>query len=647
MTYLLAPRLVFAGRFLSDVSTVNNIGLDDQQQLLSGWNAPGTGAFDFIDCNVTSAWVAGSSGGPAEDLATDPCVGYIVTANPDESSAKMVDLDPSWQLASELWCLHVQVSDPRTGKIAFTGDYDIAAFRDLWRRQRTDTPSYVNGQPMGARYVSTLSNVKWGNALGDSPFIQALYEAAQETEQKELSVGFHQFGFFYTQTHPHHRTGTLVGAIGVHHADEPRTAIVRRRINDTPRPDDASADLLSCIDIDIAGDNTRLAFDLGHALPLDNPDGSVTNLGNFSTVPQLKGCTALVLAVKEESFVAWGQSERDPSTILAEIDEPFKEPEKWYRRTGGIVEVRLTDAQAGAIRDAPLAMYARLSSGKLIALSGETADGIFVRADFFIQRMDPDTETAEKTVVFFAQRYGRPAENIPIYLSAPTAQPFPPASGVARIGPLALHPQPEDVLYTDAKGMAELRLRATDPVHPRREIDNIQWPVDGQVYTISYSPQGKPGYPDTTGTGLADFDVICVHVRDKIQVPDDPDWDLDVRPILSDYALQYPVMSKHLFDISDLTAVQQHRAQMLLAFSHSENHPNYMPVTRDMSATKREIIRRWLRTSDGGKTMQATQLAAIDAGEAPPSSGPPPDPLKQYDVKRDTQRRAHPTDGNR
>jgi hypothetical protein len=66
-----------------------------------------------------------------------------------------------------------------------------------------------------------------------------------------------------------------------------------------------------------------------------------------------------------------------------------------------------------------------------------------------------------------------------------------------------------------------------------------------------------------------------------------------------------------------------------------------------MSATKREIIRRWLRTSDGGKTMQATQLAAIDAGEAPPSSGPPPDPLKQYDVKRDTQRRAHPTDGNR
>jgi hypothetical protein len=601
MTYLLAPRLVFAGRFLADVSTLNNIKIDEQEQWIPGWNAPGSGAFDLIDCAVSGAWLARSKTGRVKECSDDPCLRYIVTANPEEPSAKMVDLDPSWQLATELWGLRIQVSDRGTGEKVLSGSFNVAAFRDMWTRQRTDTPDSVNGEPQGARYVSTLSKVDWGEAAGKSEFMRALRE---QTDGNELSICFHQFGFFYTPTHPRHRTGSLIGAIGVRHANEPRTAIVRRRIDDAPKPDGATVDPLSCIDVDISADNTRLAFDLGHALPIENVDGTVTDLGDTPRVPQLQGCKALVLAVKKEPFVAWNRVEVDPSTILAEVDDPFKSPVDWYRRTGGIVEIPLSKAHAAAIRDTPLAIYARLFNDRLIAVSCETTDGIFVRAENFVHRMDPgDTRSVE----FFAQRYGRPAANVPIYLSPPKAQPFPPppAKDAQRIGRLALHNEHEGVIYTNKAGKAQLRLTATDPGQPRRSIDGIIWPVDGQLYTISYSPQGQPGYPDTTGTGLIDFDVICVHVRGQTNVPEVPQWDRDVQPILADYALLYPVMSKHLFDIADRAAVESHRAQMLLAFSRSEDDPNYMPVTRDMSKAKRDIITRWLRLPANDRAAKA------------------------------------------
>jgi hypothetical protein len=71
MSYLGVPRLVFAGKFQADVSTVNNdpehfdtarfqpsyqqLGQPSATGMTDGWwNPRGTGAWRFVDCVVTS-----------------------------------------------------------------------------------------------------------------------------------------------------------------------------------------------------------------------------------------------------------------------------------------------------------------------------------------------------------------------------------------------------------------------------------------------------------------------------------------------------------------------------------------------------------------------------------------------------------------
>lgn len=56
MSDLTSPRLSFAGRFVADVSTINNVDTDLASDTWDpGWNAVGTGAFDFLGCKVTGA----------------------------------------------------------------------------------------------------------------------------------------------------------------------------------------------------------------------------------------------------------------------------------------------------------------------------------------------------------------------------------------------------------------------------------------------------------------------------------------------------------------------------------------------------------------------------------------------------------------
>ena len=583
MTYLTSPRLSFAGRFVADVSTINNVNLGPPpaNDWDPGWNSVGTGGFDFLGCQITGAWNLHGS------VTADPITSYAVSGRPDGASAKMVDLDPSCQFASQLWALWVRVWDPISGDLAFMGRYEVASFRDLWTRQLREKAAGrpINGQPSGARFVSTLTNVKWGEAAERSPFLIQLRAASADGL---LAIGLHQFGYFYNTQHARYRTGSLVGSIGPASAAEPRTVLAGRRLNDAPTGGKVTA--VSFVDMEVTPDETRLTLDLGHALPIDNPDGDISHLGKLPPIPELKGCKALVLAVKPATFTLWERASQTPE-ILAEVN-PFVAG--WYRQTAGIVEVKLSKLQAQALRAAPVALFARMADGSLMGLCTETRDGLFVRTDTFVRRMDPGTDD---TVVFHARRYGRPAADLPIYLQAPMALDFPPNSGnVSDPHPALKIPEK---LVTGPDGTAILHLSASDPGNPRRHTNGKTWPVDGQVYMISYSPSGAPGAPALQGaeTGLTGLDAVFVHVREKVEVPNLPDWAQHVQPIMADYAQLYPIMSKHLFDIADRSAFVRHRAQLQLAFSREIDDPNYMPVTRDMSAAKRRIILDWLNSA--------------------------------------------------
>jgi hypothetical protein len=149
MSHLEAPRIVIAGRFISDVSTINNNNSNfDISQTPSDleWNPRGGATFDFYNCGVTGAF--GSGGAPA---ATDPVLALAVSGAADRPSAKMVDLDPDWQMSSEIWGLTVRLFDPTTKDLALQGTFGVTQFRDLFTRQLVQAlaPPTPNGQAGG------------------------------------------------------------------------------------------------------------------------------------------------------------------------------------------------------------------------------------------------------------------------------------------------------------------------------------------------------------------------------------------------------------------------------------------------------------------------------------------------------------------
>ena len=73
-------------------------------------------------------------------------------------------------------------------------------------------------------------------------------------------------------------------------------------------------------------------------------------------------------------------------------------------------------------------------------------------------------------------------------------------------------------------------------------------------------------------------------------------------------------MSKHLFSLSDPDVLQEHAGLLSLAFSLPESDPNHMPVTRDLSASKRQAVLEWLAqlTGQPAPAMAAATLPAAE-----------------------------------
>jgi hypothetical protein len=123
---------------------------------------------------------------------------------------------------------------------------------------------------------------------------------------------------------------------------------------------------------------------------------------------------------------------------------------------------------------------------------------------------------------------------------------------------------------------------AYDPANPRQFID-------GQVYNVSFTwdKDNDPSFPpDPNG-------ALSVLVFDTFQGP--PTW-ATVAPFLMQYAKLYPFMDS-LFPpggLGDPATYQQNIQAFEAVLSYPVTDPRYMPVTRDMSRDKRNVLLAWL-----------------------------------------------------
>jgi hypothetical protein len=606
MSYLDIPRLHFSGRFQADVSTVNNdvryfdnAGFQEKYQTMSGgggWNPEGTAIFRLIDCKITGARTAR---GLIRTPADDPVIGMALENADDRVFGKLVDLDPQQQMVSQIWGLRLRLADGSEPAL-FTGEFTPVAFTNLWQRQQTGARM---DQLLGAIYQSVLENVAWQGAV-KSQVLEALRRASEEGY---LAIDMNVYGYGRDPAIPRYTLGRVSGTIGPYHTSEPKHFVIGRQMVAAPLDQSpvAPANGVYTFQAKVL-DNKTVAADLGNALQIVDASGKLVDIG-----------TLQMAVLKTDPDTLQATVTPDQVAILGTFDY---QQAGWYDTTAGIADFDFSaDPWCVAnISSRPLALVRPRADKNYDVLVQETLGGLYIRADDFVCRINAD-ETV--SIDLYASRYGAPL-SAAVTLDTNTGAMGGSGGGGQPLDPPVPTPDiavPADgvswpaTLTTDRNGKAVLDIKAErlTPQYPRGYID-------GQLYGIGYQLTQRPA---------ASLDIfwnfISVLVFSPFQAPAQPAWSPDIAPILQQYGNLYPIMSKHLVDLGNYDSVVEHLKILELAFSLPIGDPNHMPVTRDLSDSKRDMILAWMRTPGAdGLPLKGTAPRAARAATTPMATVP-------------------------
>ena len=620
MSYLDNIRLVFTGKFQADVSTVNNDvrHFDNAtfqptfQKFMTGpswngwWNPTGSGAFRLINCRVVMVGY-----GDGTTATEDAAVGLRVAASENHTSGKIVDIDPQWQLASALWGLDVRLTDGKEPGF-FSGHYRPHAFRDLWFGRMLN----ANGSPGGgdgaasATFQSVLENVAWADDLKGSRALAELKDAATDG----LSIRLTTFSYIDQNPNgPDFTLGTVTGVIGPQRAGEPESFVLGRRFAPANGITSWNGCGYSVARVDSKA--RRLLVDLSNGLQLafanrDPAKGPVSPIGALNDIGTLqlgilKNADVTEFTPATEDNFLPRRRDRLPGRWLAAQHQRHRGVRA---RRRAACPARRPSARARRGRAAECRHRRQWGKFGQIAIR-ETTGGLFVEAEPIVHRIDAPGK-CEATI--YAARYGAALANAQVAISqlgdmpnqggGQGGGPNTPAASIPDIGvPQSAFKIPATVT-TGADGTAKLPIAADDPGNPRKYID-------GQLYLIDFR---LPGQGNQARSG---FDYIVTHVRDAYTVPDAPTWETDVAPIFTQYGNLYPIMSKQLVNLSNPHDVKRHAKILRLAFAQPMASANHMPVTRDLSQGKRDMILKFLDRliAEGEPTLEAALKRAAPA----------------------------------
>ncbi|SDF88045.1 hypothetical protein SAMN04487996_11380 [Dyadobacter soli] len=615
MSYLHAPRLIFTGDFLSDVSTVNNDpahynnktfqpsfqepSLPGQSGTNGWWNPEGGAVFDFRDCTVKQIFLP--DGTTQANAAEDIIIGQAVVGAEGRPTGKMVDLDPDAQMYSALWCVQLRICTAN-GDLLFKGDISTTSFRDIQPRQLAGAK--INGQPLGATWTSVITNIVWGEMADQSAFLRTLRAT---TQGDKLAINMNPFGYYYNHNEGRFSLGRLMGSIGPYFEGEPITFSPSRRLYGIYMAPNAQRTYFSVTNFLVEQDKKRVSADFGASMPVSDAEGTVTYNQDLrlavSKVPQAGFVSEYTHAyyILPEDMIEIGTLE-------------YRSDPEWLIQTGGIVSFdNLPDETMNTLRNNQLLLVAPSTTmpGHFVIMAREAIDGLVARADNFVLRLDTDQSTQ---VDFYAYQWGvpLPKEGINVTLDPPTANtplgpnnPISivygnnfPADGLTFDGQLA----------TDGNGKVQMQLTG-NAIHSPRVY------IDGQIYNITY----QTATPDPAFAP----ESIVVHLRDYFQALTTPVWD-DISEIMTQYANLYPIMSKYVANLADPQALIEKKKIMLFAFSRDINDTMHMPVTRDLSDAKRNTILAWLNNPQitGSPTHQREALQLSATNPTAPGTAP-------------------------
>ncbi len=409
----------------------------------------------------------------------------------------------------------------------------------------------------------------WADLFGS----RMLTELKQASASGLLSIKFNVDGFDLAR-----HVGRIVGSIGPALAGEPAHFVVGRQC--MPRDGGPVGYFPAMVD----QQRRKLIADFGNALQTTSFGGPFDSTLNLQ-----------IGLISGNQFTSLGRVPIGPAG--------------WYEQTAGICEFPsdrpLTAAEMAQLATTPIAVAQQAAGGGgATVIASEGLDGLSTSAPTtFVFRMSAN-DTA--TVTLRASRYGQPLPNAECSLAFDASQLQQGDGDPTVLVPPAGLTFPASVT-TDAQGVASFQLSAGSIGKPRDYID-------GQVYGVrcqlAQSDPNAGGYFDA-------YDFISVLVWTDFVIPQEPTWQDHVGPILTQYKKLYPVMAGFV-NLGDYASVVAHKAQMQDVFTRPQEDAHYMPVTRDLSSAKRQMILNWFKTTGnaGQPNLGGREVASVPAAAA-------------------------------
>jgi hypothetical protein len=658
MSYLDFPRIHFTGGFQAAPSTVNNAPSNYERARLpqtqpwdldTWWNAYGNAFFNLEGCTVSAVQSGvGQSG--------DTIVGQQVFAAYTSSPPKIVDLDPVQQNVSEWWGFTLQVgTGGATGSL--TGSFAPIAFNNIWVEaaasfggasgagvyQSSLTDVVIN--PGNSAVLATLQkSLGTTNRLSARIHLRAynasdvVYDLTPDnlaTLRKGKLSGLPTDVWTNLQTISKYQQGApantprgqivatqflnhlmqrwlgeraagawgaiirtatampytspvstpfthgkLVGTIGPSLPGEPKHWCGKRMLAPVPPLPPAANATANFAQFQV--ENGVLSVDLLNALRTQDPvDGPFQNQGTLS------------IGYCASDLLGNGNIPLDYPTFLA---------------TGGIFDLQLSSADAAKAKSTALGVYSTpplpappTPPPAPTALIVENPAGWWMRADQFVFRMNPGAVTTDASgPVDMAQlqvgvrQFGAAPPDGTVTVALTLMGPHESykytnstigTGGTPGLKDVKIGVPAEKLTFaataTVQEGVATFTLTAQPPGNPRKFID-------GQIYFLQYAFD-----PPVASYQQGPDDLVSVLVFDDVD-QDKPTWENSIGAILGQYGRLYPIMWRFGLDSHD--SVKQNAEQIRVVLERSMDDPFHMPVTRDLSKSRRALILKWMKS---------------------------------------------------
>lgn len=572
MSHLSIPRLHFTGDFLADVFTANNDDiavLDNSLQYVDsaqvkidtrgmsdtnfqqwirgdepgfgirgGWNLYGSGRCSFSNVKIVSAELPNQ--GLVQDVDVEPLIGSKVQL----LSAVMVDLDPESALSTQIFCERFSVQN---GNIQINGE--PSTFHSRWVAKRSLSQGGFSA--LGCVWHASISPEALGIS-GDSPTLEVFRQAMQAGAG--LFIRFSSYSMKPSLSNDDYKQqinsgiapynpalGRVTGSIGLWSPEEMRTSVSGRRLHshDTAAIEHQAVALNPAV-AELDEDRNVISVDLIHSIPELNESLQKVDLGDLS----------LMVEVKEQ-----GEARVEAiGPILYSADR--------YLSNGGIAEVATNATKNELIKSGRLLLVQESTGAQLLREQAITIDSD--DRNIYLN----DEQSYDITVRAFENGQSAKREltvNVSQVSTANrTTTDVPPAEPIVSV---------QKRLTISEGGTAKLRVTAV-AAGMCRLVFTLADSIERSDFFCNIRVLPKDSYAHISDAQL-NFEFVY-------------------REVLQFYYLLFPSMDQ-VFPLNSESTVIGEYERILNRISKSVwNKAEYMPVSRDLSDGKRDLLTRYL-----------------------------------------------------